>query len=462
MYRPPIRPIPDPKRDRSEAGTVHVLSALGLTLPLCATARANPPLPTIPNNTFNVTSYGAVGNGSTNDTTSIQDAINAAASDGGGTVIIPASSGGSYLCDPLTLASDINLEVNGELQMEPYGTYTGSGSTTSISNFISGSSLSNVEISGSGVIDGQGSPWWTAFNNNNSLARPQMIAISASTNVEIAGVTLQNAPNTHIQIQNSCSNVTISGITINSPASSPNTDGIDISANNALITNCNIADGDDNIAVGGTSPMSNIVVSNDTFGVGHGMSIGSITQGGLNGLTVTNCTFTGTTSGIRMKSNEGRGGLVENLTYSNITMLNVTNPIYIASYYPSLPNQPPDASGTADSTTPIWQNILISHLTATWNTNDSGSNTGIIWGLPYELIDGLTLNDVNITAANGMEIYYATGVDLNHSTFSPGNISEYDASVAVTVPEPGALKLMALGTGAIWISRRRRDARIVR
>jgi hypothetical protein len=119
----------------------------------------------------------------------------------------------------------------------------------------------------------------------------------------------------------------------------------------------------------------------------------------------------------------------------------------------------PDASGTPDSTTPIWQNILISHLSATWNTNDSGSNTGIIWGLPYELIDGLTLNDVNITAANGMEIYYATGVDLNHSTFSPGNISEYDASVAVTVPEPSALKLMAGAAGAIWILRRRRDAR---
>lgn len=427
---------------------------------LAEAARANPTLPTIPDATFNVTSYGAVGNDSTNDTTAIQDAINAASSAGGGTVIIPASSGGSYLCDPITLASDINLQVNGELQMQPYGTYPDSGSTTASENFISGSNLSNVEISGSGVIDGQGSAWWTAFNSNNNLARPQMIAISASNKVEITGITLQNAPNTHIQIQNSCGNVTIGGITINSPANSPNTDGIDISANNALITNCSIADGDDNIAIGGTSSMSNITVSNDTFGVGHGMSIGSITQGGLNGLTVINCTFTGTTSGIRMKSAEGRGGLVENLTYSNITMTNVQNPIYIASYYPSLPNQPPDASGTPDSTTPIWQNILISHLTATWTTNDSGSNTGIIWGLPYELIDGLTLNDVNITAANGMEIYYATGVDLNNSSFRPSNISEYDASVAVTVPEPVVSNLIAVGLGALGLRRPRRSRSI--
>jgi polygalacturonase len=415
----------------------------------------NPTLPTIPSATFNVTSapYDAVGNGSTNDTTAIQDAINAAETAGGGTVVIPSSSQGSYLCGPLTLSSKIDLEVNGELQMEPYGTYPGSGSTSSISNFISGSNLNNVEISGTGTIDGQGSAWWSAYDANNGIVRPQMIAISASSDVEITGVKLQNPPNVHIEIQNSCSNVTISNVTINTPASSPNTDGIDLSANNALVTGCNIADGDDNIAVGGTSSMSNITITNDTFGVGHGMSIGSITQGGLNGMTVSNCTFDGTTSGIRMKSAEGRGGLVENLTYTNNTMVDVQNPIYIASYYPSLPSPPPDPSGTPDSVTPIWQNIDISGLTSTWNESDSGSNSGIIWGLPYELINNLNLNDVKITAATGMEIYYASPVDLNASSISVS--SEYDANVSITVPEPAVMGLLAMGTSLTCLRRKR-------
>ena len=74
-------------------------------------------------------------------------------------------------------------------------------------------------------------------------------------------------------------------------------------------------------------------VTNCTFKHGHGLSIGGQTNLGLNGLTATNITFDGTTTGIRMKASRIAGGLVQNCTYSNITMYNVQYPININSYY---------------------------------------------------------------------------------------------------------------------------------
>ena len=99
-------------------------------------------------------------------------------------------------------------------------------------------------------------------------------------------------------------------------------------------------------------------------------------------MTVDHLTMNGTTSGIRMKSARDRGGLVHNLTYSNITMTNVQNPVFITSYYPTLPTDPTtDTAMAITATTPIWQNITIKNLTATGSTN-----AGILWGLPEEKI----------------------------------------------------------------------------
>ena len=157
-----------------------------------------------------------------------------------------------------------------------------------------------------------------------------------------------------------------------------NTDGVDVTATGMFFCNNNIVAGDDNIAMSGT----NLYIGFSTFGVGHGCSIGSITQNGVSNVTVDHLTMNGTTSGIRMKSARDRGGLVHNLTYSNITMTNVQNPVFITSYYPTLPTDPTtDTAMAITATTPIWQNITIKNLTATGSTNG-----GILWGLPEEKI----------------------------------------------------------------------------
>jgi polygalacturonase len=180
---------------RSKAELIVVF----LIVPLFAFA--DPALPVIPNQTFVVTDYGAVGDGVSTNTTVIQDAINAASTAGGGTVEIPS---GTFLCGPLTMKSSINLQLDSGalLRMLPYDQYP--GGIVSPANFINGSSLHDVEISGTGVIDGQGSPWWPGYKTNN---RPVMVNFTACTRVWIRDATFSNSPAAHLVVKRRAGNL---------------------------------------------------------------------------------------------------------------------------------------------------------------------------------------------------------------------------------------------------------------
>lgn len=369
--------------------------------------------------------YSAVGDGITTNTTAIQNAINAAALGGitnglkGGVVEIPVpSQGGTYLSGPLSMASFVDLQIDkgATLQMLPFGSYPNAyPAGNSPSSFINATKNNDVELSGFGTIDGQGSPWWTYYNTNNSLARPYtMFQPLGCSTVMVCNVTFQNPPNTHLNISASsstpCGNVLVTNITINTPDGSPNTDGIDLDGTNVEIVNSYISDGDDHIAIGGTSAfMHDILVTNCLFGTGHGMSIGSFTSAGISNLLVINCGWNGSENGIRDKSERGRAGLVQDLKYMNLCMTNVQWPLLIYSYYQygvgTLEKATPymaatDTIQTVNSTTPIWRNIVVSNLTA---TTTSGRAPVMLWGLPEMAISNVTLYNVNIKAASGSQ-----------------------------------------------------------
>jgi polygalacturonase len=111
-----------------------------------------------------------------------------------------------------------------------------------------------------------------------------------------------------------------------------NTDGIDPgSSTNITIAHSWIDNGDDNIAI--KTGVSHMSVLDNHFYDGHGMSIGSETYTGQSYLLVDGLTEDHTTSGIRIKSNVTRGGLVHDLVYQDICMRGVANPIAISPYY---------------------------------------------------------------------------------------------------------------------------------
>jgi polygalacturonase len=390
-----------------------------------------PPLPVIPTNTFDIATNGAVGDGKTMNTAAIQKTIDAASAAGGGTVLIPA---GRFLTGPLTLASQINLHLAAEaflLISDDMANYpAGRGR---YQDCISVSGAHDIEISGKGTIDGQGKAWWTAFRNDPSMThRPYMIKLQNCERVLVHDVTLCNSPMFHLVPQN-CVDVTIQGISIKSPADAPNTDGIDPSGWNFLITDCVIDGGDDNIAVkpGSRAPGNkHYRIANCKFLHGHGMSIGSGTEGGIEDLLVRDCNFDSTDSGIRIKTSRGRGGVLQNLTYENLTMTAVKNPIYIIDYYPEreAPKDPStEKAEPVTDRTPINKNILIRNVTAT-----NCPTAGTIRGLPEAPVTDLTLTNVTISAKTGMKIYHARGIrfaDSKLNVESGKPLTTFDAEV---------------------------------
>jgi hypothetical protein len=133
-------------------------------------------------------------------------------------------------------------------------------------------------------------------------------------------------------------------------------------------------------------------------------------------MTVQNCTFDGTDAGVRLKSRRGRGGIVENVTYKDLTMKNVGQAIVITSYYYGLPKPGAhDEAQAVNASTPIWRNIVIRNVVATGGTKDAG----LIMGLPEMPARDIVLDNVSIGARHGLRIGYADGVSLKNVTITP-------------------------------------------
>jgi polygalacturonase len=287
--------------------------------------------------------------------------------------------------------------------------------------FINGIDLTKIAITGKGTIDGSGAKWWPpvreAKKNDQPepRKRPRLIVLNNCVGVHIKDITLTNSPSFHL-FPIGCKNVDIVHVTIRAPQDSPNTDAIDIAqCRYVQISDCVIDVGDDNIAITANHQDSAhpnagsqyITVTNCTNLHGHGISIGSGTRGGVKDLTVSHCTFENTDNGIRIKSSREKGGLCENLTYSDITMKNVKEPITLSAYYPKIPKE--DTAQPVTSTTPIYKNIRITNVTAT-----SPKNAGYIVGLPESLVENVVLENVRISAPVGLTIRNAKGIKLKN------------------------------------------------
>ncbi len=432
-----------------------------------------PAVPTLPaintNNVITITNapYNATNNGIADNTLAISNAIVAAAAGGntngllGGTVRIPAP--GVFLTGPLLLKNNVNIQVdtNATLQMQPLNVWTtlpAYGGQT-YGNLFYASGLTNLEISGFGIIDGQGSNWWNSSGSVYS-GRPYMIFFDSGCHqVLIQNITLSNAPRQNIVFKGKGGNIAILNITETAPPStgvptlqqSHNTDGIDLVGTNCWVQDCKISVGDDNIALGTSSsgtPTANTVVTNCTFGNGHGVSIGSNTQGGVSNLTVIDCTFSGTDNGIRMKSDNassggsGQGGIAQNLFYYNIGMTNVGSPIAIFSYY----NEDSSPSGitpyqaatqtvsTVTANTPVWRNITLSNVTI------HGGTDCFIWSRTELPATNIVFNQCKITNATAFAVYNASGVQfVDSKVITPaGNASLalFNAQVVITNSTP--------------------------
>ena len=216
----------------------------------------------------------------------------------------------------------------------------------------------------------------------------------------------------------------------------------DVSGTNILVQNCNISVGDDDFTCGGGT--ADVLVTNNTYGNGHGVSIGSYTQG-VSNIMVINCTFNGTDNGLRIKSDNDRSGIVQNISYYNIGMTNVNFPIQLYGYYNEV-GTPSSVSpyyaatqavAAVISTTPIYRNITYSNINA---TSVSGYPIGIVWARTELPATNIVFNKVNLTGNESFDLYNVSGaqfIDCNLKT-SGGNpaLLLYDAQVTITNSTP--------------------------
>ena len=214
---------------------------------------------------------------------------------------------------------------------------------------IGGNGAADSAIMGDGTIDGRGGSkllvngkeasksWWDLAEDARKDGHqevPRLIVVDGSDNFTLYRITLKNSANFHVTYSHG-NGFTVWGLRIDTPANARNTDGVDPGdASNITVTHSFIRDGDDNIAIkGGSGPVTHMSVTHNHFYSGHGMSIGSETSAGVSAIRVTDLSLDGTTSGIRIKSNVTRGGLVHDVVYDAVCIRNSHTPIDLDTAY---------------------------------------------------------------------------------------------------------------------------------
>jgi polygalacturonase len=290
------------------------------------------------------------------DTARIQRALDGCPA-GQAVELKPAGAAHTFLTGPLALRSGVTLLVDegvilfGSRNPRDYDAEPGACGVVDdrgrgCKPLISAANVKGAAVMGDGVIDGRGwarlsgskQSWWDlaqeAKVKNRLQNCPRIIVATDAADFTLYRITLKNAPMYHVAF--SGDGFTAWGVVIDTPQTARNTDGINpISARNVTITRCYIHAGDDQVAIkaGTAGPSSHITVAHNHFYTGHGISIGSDTDGGVHDVLVTDLSIDGADNGIRIKSNASRGGLVANVAYEDVCIRDTKIPIYMDTHY---------------------------------------------------------------------------------------------------------------------------------
>ncbi|KAL7098883.1 hypothetical protein ACP275_09G046600 [Erythranthe tilingii] len=286
------------------------------------------------NEIFRITDYGAVSDGKTDNTNALMSAWKEACATNGGVVSIP--NGIFFLRGAVFEGPCI-----GETYFMIKGTLIASDDASLDDDYwILFHKVDGLTVFGNGTFDGNGAKAWsynTCDRSTSCKRPPSSIRLNTLRNTVVREINLLNSKMFHLTI-NECDNLSANSIDIRAPADSPNTDGIHIArSNNVRVTDSRISTGDDCVSMGDGN--TNVNITKIWCGPGHGISIGSLgkykEEKDVSGIFVDNCTFTKTDNGLRIKTwaPSTVSTTVSDVTFSNILMDDVENPIVIDQYY---------------------------------------------------------------------------------------------------------------------------------
>jgi polygalacturonase len=366
--------------------------------------RISPPV--FPQRDFNVTSFGAVGDGATDCSRAFKKAIEKCSADGGGRVVVPK---GIYLVGAIHLKNNVNLSVSKEATIrfstDPnkylpvvFARWEGI-ECMNYSALIYAFEQENIAVTGEGVLDGQGSDatWWSwkgnranaAGNPNQNDARKRLVEMGEKgvsvkdrlfgdgsylrpnffqpyrcKNVLVEGVTFKNSPMWFLNPV-LCKNVSVVGVT--TAGHGPNNDGCDPeSCADVLIKDCTFDNGDDCIAIKSgrnndgrrvNVPSENIVIQGCTMKDGHGgVVIGSEVSGSVRNVYAEDCSMDSPHLDrvLRIKTNAVRGGVIENVFMRNVKVGQVAEAVLKIDFYYE--------EGDKGSFTPIVRNVEMKNV----------------------------------------------------------------------------------------------------
>jgi polygalacturonase len=308
-------------------------------------------------------------------------------------------------------------------------------------------------VASGGVVDTSGETWWPSegalagarggFNPTKpshtraeiehvrDFLRPVMVSLRECRNVLLDGPTFQNSPAWNIHPLR-CENLVVRNLTVLNPWYSQNGDGLDVdSCRDGVIYGNTFDVGDDAICLKSGKdaegrargrPTENLVIRNNVVYHGHGgFIVGSEMSGGVRNIYAAELTFIGTNVGIRFKSNRGRGGVVENIHLTDITMINIpTEPIRFNLFYSgAAPTANQDVEVVDPATylgrfpavseaTPAFRNITIRNVVC------RGAGAAMwIQGLPEMPVQNVRLENVSITATRGARLIDVAGIQFD-------------------------------------------------
>ena len=386
---------------------------------------------------YNISGYGAIGDGKTMNTPAIQATINACATAGGGIILIPK---GVFVTGAIFLKQGVNLRIEkggvlkGSAKQDDYPQIMTRWEgierkwTSALLNIID---VNNIEISGEGTIDGSGTEWPRIIRQNNQkfqelsqatrdslmeitrLGRPRLICFQNCKYVNISNLKLRNQAVWCLHILY-CKNVVVKNLNIQAEHTILSSDGIDIdSSSDVFISGCDVDVNDDCISIKSgkdenglliNRPSKNILIEKCHFGYGHGgVAMGSETSGGIRNVEIRNCVVdSGNWAPIRFKTQPSRSGVVENITYRNIVIKNVRQAFEFNMEWRMVP---PIASPA--KVLPIVRNVRFIKITG------NAYSLGNIHGLCGSPITNVKFINCNISAQKGLFVDNVKDVDFS-------------------------------------------------
>jgi polygalacturonase len=397
---------------------------------------------------FEVTKFGAVGDGRTLCTAELQRALDACGRAGGGLVFVPP---GTYLtgslslrsCTHLYLAPGAVLLASPQPEDFPPMKARDEGLERSIhSALLVAVDLHDVAITGAGMMDGQGEPWWKADEAIRKVRvaaklpreaenpagsplrwpRPRMIHFIRCRKSSVEGITLKDGPAPNIQFSY-CEDALVHGVSVHQARAARGTDGVIVdSSKHVRISDCNFSCGSDCVGIkSGYNeegrriglPSEDILITSChmVHSSASGVAIGSESAGGVRNVVVSDCIMQDCLSGVFIRAPRGRGGVVENIRVHNIVMDMIEEQAFkVSHFFDSVRMEGrfgfKQSYSRSNAEIARGKRAPINEGTPTFrNFEFSGIRIGrardvaVIEGLPERFITGVTLADFSVGQA---------------------------------------------------------------